>query len=48
MVCTLRSKLCDDINCQICWDKSFASFEKAQYFDLEKNDKTPRQLFKSL
>ena len=47
MVCTLRSKLCNNIDCQICWDKSFASSNKAQYFDLEKNDKIPRRITKS-
>lgn len=38
--------LCNDENCQSCFDKSFASHEKAKYWSL-KNDKSAREVFKS-
>jgi hypothetical protein len=48
MVCSINSKkLCNDINCLICWNKSFASSDKAPFFDLDKNNVEPRSLFKS-
>jgi very-short-patch-repair endonuclease len=40
-----NTKLCDDNNCKICFDKSFASYEKSKYWS-SKNDVTPRQVFK--
>ena len=40
-------KLCDNTDCKKCYDSSFASHEKAQYWNYEKNgDITPRSLFK--
>jgi very-short-patch-repair endonuclease len=36
-------KLCNDINCNSCFEKSFASHEKAKCWS-EKNDKCPREL----
>ena len=39
-------KLCENVDCQVCYDRSFASHEKAQFWSL-KNEKTPRQIFKS-
>ena len=37
-MCSVSSKkLCNNNDCQICWDKSFASSNKVQYFDLDKN-----------
>ncbi len=40
-----NSKLCENIECRICWDKSFASIKKSKYL----NDKTinSRNLFKN-
>ena len=38
-------KLCDKYDCQVCFNKSFASHEKASYWS-DKNDKKPRQIFK--
>jgi hypothetical protein len=40
-------KLCDNTDCQKCYNSSFASHEKAQYWNYEKNGEiTPRSLFK--
>ena len=45
-MCSINSKkLCNDNNCLICFDKSFASSDKAQFFDKEKNGCEPRSLF---
>lgn len=39
--------LCDNANCGHCFDNSFASSDKAPYWDAEKNGGlTPRQVFK--
>jgi len=38
--------LCDDKDCKICYEKSFASHEKAKYWS-DKNDVLPRDVFKS-
>jgi very-short-patch-repair endonuclease len=45
--CTGRT-ICEDINCKMCFDKSFASHEKSKYWS-EKNgeEKKPRNIFKS-
>jgi hypothetical protein len=46
MVCTkTQMKLCDG-DCEICYNRSFASSDKAQYWSY-KNDKEPREVFKS-
>lgn len=42
--CT-NQKLCDDNNCKLCFDKSFASHEKAKYWS-DKNNNKPRNIFK--
>ena len=41
-----NQKLCSDNNCNICFEKSFASHEKAKYWS-NKNELTPRQVFKN-
>lgn len=40
-----NSKLCDNNECNLCFDKSFASHEKSKYWS-NKNELTPRQVFK--
>ena len=40
-----NNKLCDDINCEICKEKSFASCEKSKFFS-EENGVDPRKIFK--
>ena len=43
----VNQKLCDDKNCDICHNKSFASHPRALNWDPIKNgDKTPRDIFK--
>ena len=37
-------KICDDIDCKMCFENSFASHEKAKYWS-NKNVLTPRQVF---
>lgn len=39
-------KICDNNNCNECFEKSFASHEKSKYWS-KKNDKNPRTIFKS-
>ena len=39
-------KLCDDINCETCTEKSFASNPKAEFW-AEKNSVSPREVFKA-
>jgi hypothetical protein len=41
-----NQKLCDDIKCVICFNKSFASSDKAEYWS-SKNTVNPRTVFKS-
>ena len=42
-----HDELCDNDDCQMCYDNSFASHEKAKYWSYTKNgDLTPRQVFK--
>ena len=38
-------QLCNDDNCILCFDKSFASYEKSKYWS-NKNELKPRQVFK--
>ena len=40
-----NTKLCDDNNCKICFDKSFASQEKSAFWS-DNNELIPRQVFK--
>ena len=40
-------KLCDDIDCNVCFEKSFASHQKSQFWSSKNGDITPRQVFKS-
>jgi very-short-patch-repair endonuclease/DNA-directed RNA polymerase subunit RPC12/RpoP len=43
----VNRKLCEDDNCKICFEKSFASHEKSNYWNKEKNgDVNPRKVFK--
>lgn len=42
-----NNKLCNDANCKFCFEKSFASHLKSQYWNKEKNGyATPRNIFK--
>ncbi len=41
-----NKKLCDNINCNICFEKSFASHPKSIFWST-KNPSTPRQIFKN-
>ena len=40
-----NTKLCEIKNCNLCFEKSFASHEKSKYWS-DKNELTPRQVFK--
>jgi hypothetical protein len=42
-----NKKLCDSETCETCYNKSFASHEKSKDWIKEKNNKIPRQIFKS-
>ena len=39
--------LCNSKNCNYCFNKSFISNEKSKYWNIEKNNKNPRELFKN-
>ena len=39
-------KLCNNENCQQCFEKSFASHEKSKYWSSKNGDITPRQVFR--
>jgi hypothetical protein len=39
--------LCDKVDCQTCFNKSFASHEKSKYWSDKNDDVKPRQAFKS-
>lgn len=41
-----HQKLCEDNDCLKCFQNSFASGEKAIYWDYSKNEKSPREVFK--
>ena len=43
--CNPPKKLCDNVDCKLCFEKSFASHEKAKYWS-DKNTLKPRQVFK--
>ena len=45
MVCTQKTHPCENNDCQICFNKSFASHEKAKYWS-NKNISNPRKEFK--
>jgi len=45
MPCTLRSRLCDNGDCETCYSKSFASHPKSEFWS-NKNNLTPREVFK--
>jgi len=46
--CAIPSKiLCNDNNCKICFEKSFASNKLSNYWDYNKNEKNPRDVFKN-
>ncbi|AGV01494.1 restriction endonuclease [Cannes 8 virus] len=40
-------KLCSSDECEKCFGKSFASHEKAEFWSVEKNEQTPREVFTS-
>ena len=42
--CTSKPvKMCDKEDCEFCFKKSFASHEKSEYWDYDKNELTPRE-----
>ena len=43
--CT-NQKLCDDTNCQYCYEKSFMSHPNSKFWNYSKNKMTPRSVFK--
>ena len=44
--CEPPKELCENMNCNLCFEKSFASHEKAKYWG-DNNNITPREVFKS-
>ncbi|AQM72982.1 restriction endonuclease [Noumeavirus] len=40
-------QLCSSNDCEICFEKSFASSDKAKFWSAEKNEKSPREVFAS-
>ncbi|AGV01393.1 restriction endonuclease [Cannes 8 virus] len=40
-----NKKLCSSDDCKICFEKSFASHKRAEFWDFEKNEHIPRKLF---
>ena len=42
-----HQKICNDNNCIICYEKSFASQEKSKYWSNKNGDIKPREIFKS-
>lgn len=45
--CTSKPiKMCDKEDCNFCFEKSFASHEKSEYWDYEKNEIDPWQVYK--
>jgi len=44
--CNPSLKLCNEINCKMCFDKSFASNDKSKYWS-DKNEIKPRMVFKN-
>jgi len=45
-MCTEKSRqLCDDIECKVCYEKSFQSCEKSKYWSAENKD-SPREILK--
>ncbi len=45
--CAIPSRiLCNDIKCDHCFNRSFASHPKAKYWNFLKNEKSPREVFK--
>jgi very-short-patch-repair endonuclease len=45
--CYPPQKLCIDLNCENCFNNSFASHEKSQYWSSKNGDTTPRDVFNS-
>ena len=45
--CTTPKQLCENKDCQHCWNASFASSLHAAEFDIKRNKVTPRQVTKS-
>lgn len=46
-MCDLIRRLCNNDNCEICYNRSFASNEFSKYWDYNKNNKKPRDVFKN-
>nr|WRK65337.1 putative endonuclease [Marseillevirus futianmevirus] len=42
-----NKKLCDSVECRICFEKSFASSDKVEFWSIEKNRENPREVFVS-
>lgn len=40
-----NTKLCSLVECETCFEKSFASSDKAEFWSAEKNKQTPREVF---
>lgn len=40
-------QLCDKDDCKICFEKSFASIDKSKCWNINLNDKSPREVFKN-
>ena len=45
--CAHRGELCKDDDCTMCYENSFASHPKAEYWNYKKNKGKPRDFFKS-
>lgn len=41
-----NQKLCSLVGCEKCFERSFASHEKAKFWSADKNSRTPREVFK--
>jgi very-short-patch-repair endonuclease len=44
--CNPPKNLCDDDNCKLCFDKSFASSDKSVYWSIKNKNVKPRDVFK--
>ncbi|BAU80345.1 restriction endonuclease [Tokyovirus A1] len=42
-----NQKLCSSSDCDMCFEKSFASSDKARFWSTERNEKSPREVFAS-
>ena len=46
-MCDKIRRLCNKDDCEICFNRSFASHEFSKYWDYDKNDNKPRNVFKN-